>query len=259
MRALGYIRVSTAEQAATGHSLDGQRERISAWCVARGLELVGLVCDEGVSAGKALEKRKGGAELLQRMAAGEADVVVVMSIDRMFRNAQDGLNTLLGVGGQGGLALQSVTDPCDTTTAMGRFILTIWLARAQLEREQTCERNQAISIALRQQGRPNGNTPYGCRLHAGLQYRCPELWPVRERVVQLRHDGVSFAAIAEQLRADGIRAPGGGANWSKSALSRLVTSHGSLIHLPLWNQSGSDAAAAPEAQVSAPTPENASC
>lgn len=254
MRALGYIRVSTAEQANTGHSLAVQRDRIDAWCIARDLELVDVVLDEGVSAGKALERRKGGAELLRRMAAGEAEVVVVVSIDRIFRDAQDGLNTLLGADGKGGMALQSVTDPVDTTTAMGRFILTVWLARAQLEREQTCERNLAVSRSLRQQGRPNGHTPYGCVAEAGRLYHDPATWPTRADIVDARRRGMTLQAISDELAERGIPAPSGGATWSKSVLNELIKSHHSLVHLPLWNKPAAPAAPTPEARVStAPT------
>lgn len=253
MRALGYIRVSTAEQAACGHSLQAQAERIRAWCVARDLELVDVVADEGVSAAKPLSARKGGADLLARMAAGDADVVVVVSIDRMFRDAQDGLNTLLGQDGKGGMALQSVTDPCDTTTAMGRFILTVWLARAQLEREQTCERNLAISRSLRAQGRPNGNTPYGCKVIEGRLYRDPDTWPLRQYIANLRAYGLSLAQIANKLQAERINAPGGGARWSKNTLNDLVKTHGSLSHLPCASTVPPAAATAPEAQVSTST------
>jgi site-specific DNA recombinase len=252
MRALGYIRVSTAEQAASGHSLQAQADRIRAWCEARELDLVATVTDEGVSAGKPLERRKGGAGLLARMAAGDADVVVVVSIDRIFRDAQDGLNTLLGVDGKGGMALQSVNDPCDTTTAMGRFILTVWLARAQLEREQTCERNQAISRSLRAQGRPNGSTPYGCVVQGGRMYRDPATWPTRDWIASQREAGTTLAALAALLSERNVPAPNGGARWSRNTLNELVKSHDSLVHLPLYDDSAAPAAAAPDAQVSEP-------
>lgn len=232
MRALGYIRVSTAEQANHGHSMGQQVDRIRAWCLARDMELVDVVLDEGVSAGKAVAKRKGGADLLQRMAMQQAEVVVVIAIDRLFRDAQDGLNTLLGQGGRGGLAVQSVTEPIDTTTAMGRFILTIWLARAQLEREQTCERNLSISTGLRKAARPYGHTPYGCVVVDGRLFRDPITWPHRELIVRLRAQDLSGPEIANVMRVDGIPSPEGNATWSPRSVLRVVDSHDGLNHIP---------------------------
>src|SRR5262245_20985628 len=50
--AVGYVRVSTLEQAAHGISLEAQEERIRAYATLRGLDLRALVTDAGVSAGK---------------------------------------------------------------------------------------------------------------------------------------------------------------------------------------------------------------
>ena len=48
-KAIGYVRVSTAGQAADGVSLAAQRARIEAAAVAAGLELVAIHADEGLS------------------------------------------------------------------------------------------------------------------------------------------------------------------------------------------------------------------
>ena len=61
---IGYVRVSSEEQAASGLSLEAQRERIRAYCVARGWELADIVTDAGWSAGT-LERP--GMELVQRL------------------------------------------------------------------------------------------------------------------------------------------------------------------------------------------------
>ena len=51
--AVGYVRVSTTEQADSGLGLEAQRRRISAYCEAQGWHLAEIVADEGVS-GKTL-------------------------------------------------------------------------------------------------------------------------------------------------------------------------------------------------------------
>jgi DNA invertase Pin-like site-specific DNA recombinase len=56
MKAIGYTRVSTEEQAAEGLSLGAQAERIRAYCKAAGLQLRELLADEGVSAADSFEK-----------------------------------------------------------------------------------------------------------------------------------------------------------------------------------------------------------
>lgn len=233
MRALGYIRVSTDEQAREGHSIEAQEARLRAWCEARGDSLVGVVVDAGVSAGKPLDRRKGGAELLARMAAGEADVVVVIALNRIFRDTTDGLDHLTG---PRAMALQSVGELIDTTTAQGRFILTILLASAQFEREQTCERNLAIATHLRKSGKPYGYTPYGCvtlqTADGPKLFRDPDTWPIREQMVAARESGMTFQAIADTLTAEGIASPNGKPTWGKRTVSRVIDSHHGLQHLP---------------------------
>ena len=50
LRAIGYVRVSTEEQALTGVSLDAQEEKIRAYCIAKEWDLIRVIRDEGYSA-----------------------------------------------------------------------------------------------------------------------------------------------------------------------------------------------------------------
>ena len=87
IRALGYIRVSTEKQAAKGISLDAQWIRLHAHCIAVDIDLVGILADEGQSA-KSLD-RPGLKRALAWLTAGQADVLVVVKLDRLTRNMRD--------------------------------------------------------------------------------------------------------------------------------------------------------------------------
>ena len=50
--AIGYIRVSTDGQVTDGVSLDAQRERIGAWCLAKGYAIAEIFVDAGLSGGR---------------------------------------------------------------------------------------------------------------------------------------------------------------------------------------------------------------
>ena len=45
---VGYVRVSTEEQAREGVSMDAERERLEAYCIAQGYELVGIESSFGL-------------------------------------------------------------------------------------------------------------------------------------------------------------------------------------------------------------------
>src|ERR1043166_3785486 len=101
---VGYIRVSLAEQAAEGISLDAQRAAIDAYAKMRGLDLVEIVAEPGVSGGKALSTRDGGRRILELVRQRRVRSVVAYKLDRLFRDCQDCLATTAGWD-RGGVAL----------------------------------------------------------------------------------------------------------------------------------------------------------
>ena len=94
MKAICYVRCSTQEQADSGLGLEAQAERIRAYCTMRNLDLLDIITDAGVSGGKPLASRVGGQQLLNMIRERKADAVVMLKLDRMFRNAGDCLTTV---------------------------------------------------------------------------------------------------------------------------------------------------------------------
>jgi hypothetical protein len=78
--AIGYIRVSSEEQADSGLGLEAQRQRIRAYCEMKGLSLATIFEDAGVSGGKALATRPAGAQLMAK-AKKNKPVLAVARID----------------------------------------------------------------------------------------------------------------------------------------------------------------------------------
>ncbi len=58
MEAIGYIRVSTADQANNGLGLDAQRQRIERWCEANDYRLADIHTDAGISVNRADNRRE---------------------------------------------------------------------------------------------------------------------------------------------------------------------------------------------------------
>jgi DNA invertase Pin-like site-specific DNA recombinase len=143
--AIGYVRVSTEEQARDGISLDQQTQAVRAYARMRGLELADVIADEGISAGKSLSARPGGAAILVAVRRQDAGAVVAYKLDRLFRDCADcltvtrtwdGLGAPLHLVDLGGQAV-------DTSSAMGRFFLTVMAGAAELEHNQIRERTSA--------------------------------------------------------------------------------------------------------------------
>src|SRR5215471_19737094 len=116
MRVIGYVRVSTEEQALSGASLDAQRRAIAAECKRRGWELVETIEDAGYSA-KDL-KRPGVQEALRALEAGEAKALVVAKLDRLSRSMLD-FAALMATAQKQNWALVALDCAVDTTTPAG--------------------------------------------------------------------------------------------------------------------------------------------
>ena len=170
MKAIGYTRVSTEEQANEGLSLDAQAERIRAYCKAQGLKLVELVRDEGISAAKPLAIRPGGAQLLAAVEAGQAQAVVAVKLDRLFRDAVDCLSTVRGWN-ERGIALHLLDlggSAFNSASALGRFFLTVMAGAAEMERNLISERTKSALAYKRAKGEWLGAVPFGWRLVGGV-------------------------------------------------------------------------------------------
>jgi putative DNA-invertase from lambdoid prophage Rac len=70
MRVFGYVRVSTAEQASNGDSLDTQRQQINGYAMMKGWQVAEFFIEGGVSGSVVLADRPEGKRLLSTLAAG---------------------------------------------------------------------------------------------------------------------------------------------------------------------------------------------
>ena len=77
----------------------------------------------------------------------EGDTVIVESISRLARSTKDLLQIVEQITSKGA-GFVSIKEAIDTSTPQGRFILTVFAALAELEREQTAQRRDE-GIAIR--------------------------------------------------------------------------------------------------------------
>ena len=224
MGALIYVRCSTQEQAEHGVTIANQTERLRAYCDGRGLRIVGVIADEGVSAGTRLDTRPGGAELLRRVAAGEADHVVVMKLDRMWRNVADCLRTVEAWERQ--KVSLHITDmmggAVDTGTAVGRFTFVTFANVAELERGLIRQRTREALTYKREHGQVYGPVPLGYdRNGSDLVPNLEELATVAT-IRRLRAEGLSLRAIGARLEAAGVTTKTGGTRWHARTVNYIA-------------------------------------
>jgi len=217
-KVVGYVRVSTSTQVERGLSIEAQRAKIEAYCVCHDLTLTEIIVDAGESA-KSLA-RPGIQSLLAKIEAGRADGVVFVKIDRLTRSIRD-LHHLLD-GALSTAEIHSVTEPIDTSSAIGRLVLNLLTSVAEWEREAIGERTSAALQAKKAKGESVGKPRYGWRWENGAWVEEPREQKVIELVKELRHRGYSYRAIKADLEERQILNRAGTPKWSLALISRAT-------------------------------------
>ena len=138
---LGYIRVSTLDQ-----NIDRQEV---------------LMKDLGVDKifiDRCSGKNTNRAQLQEMMQFARCgDVVIVESISRFARNTKDLLNLIDQLVSKG-VQFVSKKEAIDTTTPTGRFMLTVFGAVSELEREYILQRQKEGIAIAKQKGKYKGRS-----------------------------------------------------------------------------------------------------
>lgn len=223
IRAVGYIRCSTEDQSDSGLGLDAQRERIERYAALRGIEVVEYISDAAVSGGTLLAEREGGRRMLAMLAGKRrsdrtADAVIVLKLDRGWRDAVDCVQTVrewsrrgveLHVIDMGGNAINA-------STAFGFLVLWQFAGLGEFERLQIAERtSSALTTAKARGKRVSYVATYGYRIVQDgvdddgnpvmVQVADDSEQSVIRRIVELAGKRHTVGMIRRQLTRDGVR------------------------------------------------------
>lgn len=136
---IGYIRVSTQEQ----------------YTIRQEVLMESLGVDE-VYIDRMSGKNANRPELQRMMEyVRRGDMVIVESISRFARNTRDLLDLVERLSGKG-VEFVSKKEAIDTTTPTGKFMLTIFGAVAELEREYILQRQREGIAIAKEQGKYTG-------------------------------------------------------------------------------------------------------
>src|ERR1700740_3634059 len=173
-RAALYSRISTGDQ-----HLETQMLDLHEMARQRGLESVREYSDV-ISGAKA--KRPGLDQLMSSARRHRFGVVLVAAFDRIARNVRHFLEVLDELNHLN-IQFISLRENIDTGGPLGRAMLTIIGAIAELERSLICERVRAGMRRAKLEGRRIGRTPLNID---------------REQVVEDRRSGMSLTKVAQR-------------------------------------------------------------
>ncbi len=176
-RAALYMRVSTLDQ----HP-ESQLHDLRGLAAQRGYEIVEEYVDHGISGTRV--RRPGLDRLMADARHGRFDVVLVWACDRLARSVKHFVDTLAEFDHLG-VAFLSFREQIDTAGPLGRAILIIVGAIAELERALIVERVRAGMRRARLEGRRIGRQPLNVD---------------RAAIIRDRARGMSLSELAKAYR-----------------------------------------------------------
>jgi site-specific DNA recombinase len=205
MKTIGYVRVSSTEQATEGVSLDMQARKIASYCDVKDWTLDEVISDAGQSA-KSLN-RPGMGRLLALIEAGEVSTVIVYKLDRLTRSVAD-LDRLVKLFDKKGVALVSLQESLDATTATGRLMMNLIASISQWEREVIGERTKDALQELKAQGK----------------VYCKPMFTDADTLAWLKDEraaGRTYCELAELLNVRGVPTARGG-RWDNGTVRKIL-------------------------------------
>jgi len=217
-QAIGYIRVSTEQQANEGVSLEAQKTKIAAWCITNGYDLVQVYTDAGIS-GKSMDKRPGLQDALKSLSKDMA--LVTYSLSRLARSTKDAISIGETVAKKKA-DMVSLSERIDTTTAAGKMMFQMLAVLAEFERNLVAERTTNALQHKKATGQKYCNqTPYGFQAIEGRLVEVKKEAKVVAEIQAARSSGNTLQSIADKLNGRGIPTKTG-KQWAPATIHLLL-------------------------------------
>lgn len=218
--AIGYVRVSTDQQANEGVSLEAQAAKLTAWSTLEGTDLAATYVD--ALSGKRADNRPELCKALDHVCRVKG-TLVVYSLSRLARSTKDTLAIAERLQ-KAGANLVSLSEKIDTTSAAGKMVFRLLAVLAEFERDQVAERTTAALRYKINNGERVGKVRFGYDLAAnGVTLTANEAEQnVLAIINELREAGESMRQIAAELTRRGILTKEGNTTWSHSSVQRIL-------------------------------------
>jgi len=219
MKIAGYLRVSTDEQAETGHSLSEQKERLEAYSKAMNWDKPTFYIDDGYTAGSL--KRPQMQQLLKDVENQKVDILVTTKLDRLSRNLLDLLQVIKFIENNN-CNYVSATESFDTSTAAGRMVLHLLGVFAEFERGRISERvtDNMLSLARNTDMALSGPC-FGFDVIDKKYVLNEEEAKHGIRMVEMTESGQGTRSIAKWLNSINVKTKRG-KDWDSTAVRRLL-------------------------------------
>ena len=230
-----YQRVSTDEQAEQGYSLDAMYERCVFFIKSQDAELIRVFQDNGFSGRLPPGKRPALNELLScvKDKSNQFDSVLVWRLDRLSRSLRDTVN-IEYILRKNNIALESVSEKIDTSTAAGAMFFNTVANFAEFESAQIGERTWNAMSHKVGEVYLGGRPPYGYRRSGNTLEVYPEEAEIVKKVYSYYLRNKTYMGTARYLNQKGIPSPSGG-QWSHMQVKFMLQNPVYIGHT-VWNR-----------------------
>ncbi|MGH2823395.1 MAG: peptidoglycan-binding protein, partial [Thermoleophilaceae bacterium] len=203
VRVLGYVTVETNGDPKAS-AMPEQAAEIDSLCERRGWHLVEVVRDVNGAGGGTL-RRPGLVYAVERIAKGEASCLVVSQLSRLSHSAAE-LSRILELLARSGGRLVVMDVGLDTASEAGRIAAISLMRVGSWERQRVLESTRKGLAAAR------------ARRIATGRPAVEDLPALKQRIVDMRSDGMTLQGIADQLNEEGVPTLRGGQKWRPSSV-----------------------------------------
>lgn len=219
-RLVAYYRVSSKSQE-DNTSLEYQKARVHDWASRNNVSII-KEYEEVCSATGRVERPKFLAALSE-VAQDECDGMIVLDLDRFFRNAADGMMCFQKHFREADKRLVSIQQQFDTSTAEGWLVFAQFLCIAEYVCLKDVRKMQAGKEWKRENGGyTGGKPPYGYDAEGAELVENEEEQKNIGWMAAMREEGKTYSQIADELNYYQTPTKSGKGSWGHSQVARVL-------------------------------------
>lgn len=203
-KAVAYLRVSTDDQHL---GVTAQLSAIQRYASGRGIEIVSVQEDHGVSGGAPLDKCPGLLSALRELAAHGAGTLLVAKRDRLARDVVKAA-MVEQLASRAGAVVVSAAGEGEGTDPASMLMKNLVDAFAQYERALIGARTKAALAVKKSKGQRVGGIPWGYDAKDGQLVSNDEERQLIERCRTMKNAGMKLREIAAELNEQGVQLRG---------------------------------------------------
>ena len=221
MKIIGYIRVSTDQQAESGLGLEAQRKAIEAYSKKLGQPITEFYSDEGICGALSLDKRPGILNAIS--ALGKDDIIVVAKRDRLGRDPLVVAMIESAIARKGARIASAAGEGTDNDDPASILMRRMIDAFAEYELLIIKARTKAALRVKKEKGQRVGHIPFGYQLaQDGIHLENHEQEQhILKQINKLRKKGYSIRQTAFKLNEKQLLNRGK-SQWNHASIFRVI-------------------------------------